>query len=264
MTAFMTLWESPGLLEAPRPMRDGSVVFAKTTAGGVFRWSDTGVATVLDRRRGIGGIAVHADGGLLVSGRDLTYVGPAGELTVLAPEGATGINDLTVGPDGSVVLGVLRHQPQRGETAGPTELVQISPSGASRVLATDLLWPNGIGFLPDGTGCYVAEYAAARVRLVSPQGSSIFAQAPRGECDGLAVDIDGGVWVALGSGGGIARFDADGVLIDVIELPGRFVSSLAFAGKTLYVTTIGALLRIDVDVSGLPVPEAKIPLNQGE
>lgn len=259
-----TLWESAGLLEAPRPMRDGAVLFANTTAGGVYRWSATGVATVLDRRRGIGGIAVHADGGLLVTGRDLSYVGPTGLRTVLAPDGATGVNDLIVGPDGSVILGVLRHHAQQGETAGPTELLQISPSGATRALVADLLWPNGIGCPSDGSGYYVAEYAAARVRKVGSQGSSIFATAPRGECDGLAVDVDGGVWVALGSGGGIARFDADGVLLDVIELPGRFVSSLAFAGQTLYVTTIGALLRIEVDVPGLPVPEATIPVNQGE
>ncbi len=255
------LWESDGLLEAPRPLRDGSVLFANTTAGGVYRWSDDGVSAVLEKRRGIGGVAVHADGGLLVSGRDLGHAGPSGVRTILAPDGATGINDLTVGPDGSVVVGVLRHQPQRGEAAGPTELVQISPDGTTSVLAQDLLWPNGVGFAPDGTRLYVCEYAAARVRLIGPQGASIFAQAPRGECDGLAVDVEGGVWVALGSGGGIARFDSAGGLDEIIDVPGRFVSSLAFAGTAIYITTIGALLRMDVGVQGLAVPAAAIPVD---
>jgi gluconolactonase len=257
-----TLWESAGLLEAPRPLHDGSVLFANTTAGGVYRWSEVGVDPVVDRRRGIGGIVVHADGGLLVGGRDLAYAGPAGVRTVLAVGGATGINDLTVGPDGSVLAGVLRHRPQLGETAPPTELLQISPSGATHVLAEDLLWPNGIGFSPDGANLYVSEFAAARVRLLGPHGPSMFAHAPRGECDGLAVDVEGGVWVALGSGGGIARFDAAGALDEVIDLPGRFVSSLAFAATAIYVTTMGALLRIDVGVQGLPVPEATIPIGQ--
>lgn len=255
-----TLWEADGLLEAPRPLADGSVLVASTTAGGVHRWHGDGVSTVVDRRRGIGGIAVHAEGGILVSGRDLAYADPSGLRTVLAPTGSTGINDLTVGPDGSVVAGVLRHQPQAGQTAGPTELVRIALDGATHVLVDDLLWPNGIGFAPDGVTLYVAEYAAARVRVIGPHGSSVFADAPRGECDGLAVDADGGVWVALGSGGGIARFDVEGTLRELVELPGRFVSSLAFAGTALYVTTVGALLRIDVGVSGLPVPAAAIPV----
>lgn len=255
------LWESDGLLEAPRPMPDGSVVFANTTAGGVYRWSQEGVSSVLERRRGIGGIAVHANGGLLVSGRDLGYADPAGVRPVWAPEGATGLNDLTVAPDGSLVVGVLRHQPQRGETAGPSELVQLSPDGTATVLAQDLLWPNGIGFAPDGTLLYVCEYAAARIRVIGPHGSSIFAQAPRGECDGMAVDAAGGVWVALGSGCGIARFDARGALDEIIDVPGRFVSSLAFAGTEIFVTTIGALLRIDVGVAGSAIPAAVIPID---
>ncbi len=243
-------------------MQDGSALFANTTAGGVFRWSDDGVYPVVDRRRGIGGIVLHADGGLLVGGRDLAHAGPAGLRTVLAVAGATGINDLTVGPDGSVLAGVLRHRPQFDETAPPTELLRVSPSGTTSLLAEDLLWPNGIGFSPDGTNIYVSEFAAARVRLLGLQGPSIFAHAPRGECDGLAIDVEGGVWVALGSGGGIARFDAAGALDEVIDLPGRFVSSLAFAATAIYVTTIGALLRIDVGVQGLLVPEATIPIGQ--
>lgn len=256
-----TLWEADGLLEAPRPLPDGSVLFANTTAGGVYRWSDGNVSEVLARRRGIGGIAVHADGGFLVSGRDLAYAGPAGLRTVWAAGGATGLNDLTVAPDGSVVVGVLRHQPARGDQAGPTELVQLSPDGATRVLAPDLLWPNGVGYAPDAALLFVCEYAAARVRVIGRRGAPIFVQAPRGECDGLAVDSAGGVWVALGSGCGIARFDSEGGLDDVIEVPGRFVSSLAFAGTALYITTIGALLRMDVGVQGSVVPPAAIPVS---
>ncbi|MBI2699807.1 MAG: SMP-30/gluconolactonase/LRE family protein [Mycobacterium sp.] len=253
------LWESDGLLEAPLPSSNGSVLFANTTAGGVYRWSDQGVSAVLEKRRGIGGIAPHTDGGLLVTGRDLAYAGPAGLRTLWAPEGATGLNDLTVAPDGSVVVGVLRHHPGRGEAAGPAELVQISPDGTTTTLARDLLWPNGVGFSPDGARLYVCEYAAARVRVIDPSGETVFAQAPRGECDGLAVDVEGGVWVALGSGGSIARFDSAGALDDVIDVPGRFVSSLAFAGTEIYVTTIGALLRMDVGVRGSAIPAAAVP-----
>ena len=254
------LFEGEGLLEAPRPMPDGSVVFANTTVGGVHRWSPSGVTTLVARRRGIGGIAAHVDGGLLVGGRDLAHVGAAGLTTVLEVDAATGVNDMTVTVDGSVLVGVLRHRPGAGETAPPSELLRMTPAGSVRVVLDDLLWPNGIGASPDGTTVYVAEFAAARVRVLGPDGGSVFARAPRGECDGLAVDVEGGVWVALGSGGGIARFTPDGVLDELIDVPGRFVSSLAFSGRAIYVTTVGALLRLDVGVEGLAVGEARIPV----
>ena len=70
---FRTLLEVDRLLEAPRPVPDGSVLFANATAGGVYRWSAEGVTEVLARRRGVGGIAVHQDGGWVIGTRPRTH-----------------------------------------------------------------------------------------------------------------------------------------------------------------------------------------------
>jgi sugar lactone lactonase YvrE len=81
----------------------------------------------------------------------------------------------------------------------------------------------------------------------------------------LAVDRDGGVWVALGEGGGIARFLADGELDEVATLPASFVSSLCFGGpdmRDVLITTAdnhvhpelgGTLLRARSRIPGLPI-----------
>jgi len=84
----------------------------------------------------------------------------------------------------------------------------------------------------------------------------VFARVPDGAPDGLAVDADGDVWVALGPGGGIARFTPDGELRERHDVPGaEFVSSVAFAGEDdLLVATAGALPRAcGVGVQGRPV-----------
>ncbi|GAB0101377.1 hypothetical protein JMUB6875_03410 [Nocardia sp. JMUB6875] len=254
------LYSTPGLLEAPLVEADGGVAFSNVTGGGVFRFRDGTTESVVASRRGIGGLAAHADGGLIMTGRDLAYTGPAGQRTVLTVEGATGLNDITTGPDGSLYVGVLRHRPQQGETAGPSEVLRIDPTGTVSEAANGIAWPNGLGFSPDDTTLYVSEYARARVLAIRDGETRVFATAPRGECDGLAVDAEGGVWVALGSGGAIARFGPDGALDTLLEIPdGGFVSSLAFDDTTLYITTIGRLLRTTTKISGLPLPASTIP-----
>ena len=62
-------------LEAPRADREGGLYFSDIIAGGVFRWAPDGsVATVIPKRRGVGGLVLHADGGLVVSGRVVCHV----------------------------------------------------------------------------------------------------------------------------------------------------------------------------------------------
>ncbi|MFC9434292.1 SMP-30/gluconolactonase/LRE family protein [Nocardia sp. NPDC057030] len=254
------LHSAPGLLEAPVLEADGSVLFSNVTGGGVYRYADGRATTVVESRRGIGGLARHAAGGLLLTGRDVSYAGGDGLRPILAVDGATGFNDVTVGPDGSLYVGVLRHNPQRGETAGPSEVLRIDPDGAVSTAASDIRWPNGLGFAPDEQTLYVCEFAERRVLAVRDGETRVFATAPRGDCDGLAVDADGGVWVALGSASAIARFDPDGALDTVIDLPDGFVSSLAFDRNTLYITTAGRLLSCSVGHAGLPIPAARIPV----
>src|SRR5262249_8619550 len=120
------------------------------------------------------------------------------------------------------------------------------------VLAEDVVWPNGIAVDAERKWVYVADYARRHV-LVYPLGGSegdgdVFCRSPRGAADGLALDADGGLWLALGEGAGIARFSIDGELDQIFDVPARFVSSLCFAGperRTVYITTADSLAKPD-------------------
>ena len=64
-----------GLAEAPTIDIAASVVFSAVLGGGVSRIDAAGnVTTIVPKRRGVGGIAVHAGGGIVCSGRDLVHV----------------------------------------------------------------------------------------------------------------------------------------------------------------------------------------------
>jgi gluconolactonase len=254
---FETLAEGYGLVEAPRPDGSGGVLFSDVVGGGVHRWTPGGVELVLPRRRGIGGLVPHASGGVVVSGRDLSH----GERTVLAaPAGVAGFNDLVTDDEGGILAGALRFNPLAGEDPAPGEVWRLAPDGSAAVFAEGVVWPNGIGIAPDGGTVYVTDFATGEVLAFDAGGGGrrVLARVPDGSPDGLAIDAEGRIWVALGPAGAIARFAPDGTLEERIDTPADFVASVAFDGTSLLVATMGALLRGDAGVAGRPVPPARV------
>jgi sugar lactone lactonase YvrE len=147
---------------------------------------------------------------------------------------------------------------------------------------------NGLAWSPDGRTMYWADTRAHVVHAFDfdVTGGTLsrrreFARfAPRdaaapavygGRPDGAAVDADGGYWVAMYEGARLLRFAPDGTLSREVPLPVRSPTMPCFGDddlKTLYVTTArkglgadelarepwaGAVLRLRVDVPGLPV-----------
>ena len=105
------------------------------------------------------------------------------------------------------------------------------------------------GSRPTAATLYVSDFAAGEIVAAGVHGGGrrTFARVPDGAApDGLAVDAEGGVWVALGPAAQVARFAADGALVALLDVPADFVSSVAFDGDRLLVATAGALLRTPV------------------
>jgi sugar lactone lactonase YvrE len=255
------------LLEGPRLSPLGDLIYSDVIAGGMWACGPDGIVReLLPKRRGIGGIVAHADGGWVISGKSLLHILPDGTQREVRVDGAVcGYNDLGATPDGELLAGVLRYRPMAGEEPRNGQLIAIGHDGALRTLNEDVQWPNGIGVSPGGETVYISDYAHQLVLAVPLQGgrSEVFARMPEGSADGLAVDAEGGVWVALGEGGGIARFLADGSLDEVVSMPAGFVSSLSFGGSDMcdvLITTAdnhvnpelgGTLIRARSAVAGL-------------
>ena len=268
-----------GLLEGPRVDAQGNLHFADVTNGGVYRRAaDGSVTTVVAKRRGVGGIALHADGGLVISGRDVCHVRD-GTTRILfeRPDGVGGFNDLFTDAEGRVYAGALRSNPF-GEDAGRSagELYRIEGENMAVELYGDVRLSNGIGFSPDGRILYHSDTAAGHIIAHdvaedgAVSGRRVFTRVAPGAPDGLAVDEAGAVWVACYGGGCVARYAPGGRLDRRLEVPARGVASLCFGGsdrRDLYVVTAdstddanlaGSILATRVEVPGLPVPPARI------
>ncbi len=275
---FDVLAHGFGLLEGPR-YRDGALFMADVTRGGVYAVDESGgVATVVPKRRGVGGIALHADGGLVMSGRNICHVRDGVTTILLEIPEVGGFNDLFADETGRVYVGSLRSNPfDQGKDRIPGELYRIDLDGSVEELYGDVGLTNGIGFSPDGRKLYHSDSADGAIILHDAaengevSGRRVFAKLSRGLPDGLAVDRAGDVWVANYDGGGIDHFDASGRHVETLTVPSRAVTSLCFGGedlRDLFVVTAdhtegaldGCLLRTRVETPGLPAPPARIAI----
>ncbi len=276
-----------GLIEGPVWDPARGLIFSDVHHGGVYCLRTSGeIETVVEHRRGIGGMALHADGGLIVSGRNIAYKGPARAETVVlldrdADLGIIGFNDLTTDATGRIYVGSLCSSPFDPEQRKHPKtgwLHVIDVDGSSRRLADGILLTNGLGFSPHGRKLYHSDSAANIVGVydVRPDGSvgprGTFARVEPGVPDGLAVSVDGAVWVAVARGSAIIVFEPDGRERERIPCPLPMVTSVCFGGddlQDLYVVTgsdgtggqnAGTVFRMRASVAGVPVAPARIEI----
>jgi sugar lactone lactonase YvrE len=258
-----------GLAEAPTVDPGGALLFSDVLGGGVYRLDDAGgVTTVVPKRRGVGGIAVHADGGIVCSGRDVIHVRDGETRTVLHVDGVAGWNDLTTDEGGRVYAGALRFavfDPEAEAVAG--ELWRTGGDGGPAPLVDDILHANGVATSAGGSTVYLSDTRRQRIVVFGVEDGNRreIDVSALGHPDGMALDEAGALWVALVSGG-IARITPAGNVDRRLEPPSAFTTSVCFSGRDLYVTTGGhsehpelggCVLRTTIDIGGAPVFAAR-------
>jgi xylono-1,5-lactonase len=260
-----------GLAEAPTIDVDGSVLFSDVLGGGVYRLDPAGVVTtVVPKRRGVGGIAIHADGGIVCSGRDVIHAREGDDArTVLHVDGVAGWNDVCTDATGRVYAGALRFAVFDADAeVVPGEIRRVDSAGTSHVLFGDVVHANGIVCSLDGDTVYASDTRRQCVIAFDVERAvrREFDLSSLGHPDGMALDELGAIWVAL-VGGGIARLTPDGTVDRRIQPPSALTTSICFAGRDLYVTTGGhsvsadlggCVLRTTLDVAGAAVAPARV------
>lgn len=229
----------------------------------------------------VGAVVPCRDGGLLVAaGLGVALLDEAtGRLDWLAKaDRGDRMNDAGCDPDGRLWAGTLTIAQRPAASA----LYRLDGCALTQVLG-DVALSNGLAWSPDGATLYYADTVTERIDAfdyepadgsISHRRTFVDLRDVPGRPDGLTVDVDGGVWVAMAGGGAVRHFDRAASLADVIEIGAPGVTCCGFGGpglRDLYVTTscvglgeaelieyplAGALLRIpNVGVPGLPVNE---------
>lgn len=275
---FETLASGYQLVEGPTADERGGLYFSDVLGGGVHRRDASGeIETVVPKRRGVGGIALHAAGGVVVGGRDLIHVRDGQSRTLFSIDGLPGWNDLCTDALGRVYAGSVRFAvfDPKAEVR-PGECWRVDSPDRAECLYEGVVHANGIGLSPDGRTIYHSDTRANVViahdlsEAGTVSGRRTFPMQGKGHPDGLALDVDGGVWVAIANGSRVDRFLPDGRIERSLDVPARIVTSVCFAGddrRDLIVVTgdnvehperRGTIFRTRVGVAGAPVHLATI------
>jgi sugar lactone lactonase YvrE len=193
-----------------------------------------------------GGLALALDDGVHFAAwgtpgtRRVVPVGPADDPTVR-------LNDAKCDPRGRLWAGSMATDFRPGVST----LYRLGPRGAIPVI-TGCALANGMGWSPDGSRMYFVDSRRRIIEAfdydlgsgeVSGRTAWLPVPAEHGWADGMTVDAEGGVWVAMYLGSAVRRYDPDGSLSDVLRFPVSKVTSVCFGGPDLcdlYVTSSSA------------------------
>lgn len=237
----------------------------------------SGVRSVLTTEQHVGAAKPRAGGGLVVNLRDgVGLYDTGGAFSWLHREPVAGRrgNDAAVAPDGSFWAGTMAYD----ETPGAGTLSRHTGDGQVRTVLASVAVSNGTGWSPDGRLMYYNDSPTRRIDVfdhdpetgeLSGRRTLAVIEEGGGFPDGLTVDEDGCVWVALWGGSAVRRYTPSGALDRTLPLAVRNPTACAFGGadlRDLYVTTAavtadpaheplaGSLLCFPGAGRGLPQP----------
>lgn len=239
---FEILSSGHALLEAPLWSDEYGLLFADMVAGGVhsIRPGER-LKEVWPHRKGIGGMCMHESDALIVTGKNVAMRafeadGVAERTVVLldAKNPRERFNDLTVDRQGRIYVGTYD-----AELSAPGGIYLIDLDGSSRIVAEGAKLSNGIALSLDNSRLYQADTLRGVVtaydvgkdgELGAPQTLiSMLGEKP----DGMALDCDGSILVAMCGSGRISVYADSGAEIDRIAVPVVDVTSMAFGGQEL-------------------------------
>ena len=274
MTRAQQLTE-PAAYHGEGPVWTGELQWVDMLAGDVLTLSADGQVSRRHVAPLVAALRPRVDGGFVYAvERGFALDDGPGTSVRILPElwSTTGVrmNEGGCDPHGRFYCGSMAYD----QTPNVASLYRLDPDGSVTVVLSGSTISNGLEWNPDGTRAYYVDTSTGGVDVFDYDqragltGRRRFADVSGGAPDGLTVDAEGGVWVAVWGGSAVHRYAPDGSLSDVVSVPVHQVSACTFGGPelaTLFITTsrqglasdeepaAGALFDFQPGVSGRPV-----------
>jgi sugar lactone lactonase YvrE len=263
-------WDSRRNLLLLVDMFEGDVL-VRGADGAPARYSvDPKVAAAI-RGRTSGGYVVGVESGFAFLDADFTRVTPG---PAAFADGSVRMNDGGCDPRGRFLCGSMAWDMEFGAGA----LFSLGTDHSVSTVLSGVTISNGLHWNASGDTAFYSDTPTQRIDALDYDldtgritGRRTFAEVDpaHGSPDGMAIDEDGGLWVALYGGSAVGHYDTHGRLVERIEVPATQVTACAFGGddlRTLFITTsrqnledgvepsAGAVFAAVPGVKGAPLP----------
>jgi sugar lactone lactonase YvrE len=231
--------------------RVGVLWWVDIPAGVVHRYEPShAVDYTINVGQDVGAVALRSQGGLVLALRNgFAVLDGDGAVASIArldeDDPRLRLNDARCDSRGRLWSGTLRDDFASGVAA----LYRLDPDHSLHRMLDGVTISNGLDWSPDGAILYYADSATGAVDafdfdvergILGSRHQIVQLPLDLGIPDGLTVDVEGFLWIAVFGGGQVRRHAPDGRLDTVIELPVRWVTSCGFGGSNLerlYVTS---------------------------
>jgi len=167
---------------------------------------------------------------------------PHADLSALAPFHC---NDMVVDSKGRAYVGNFGFDLHKNEKPRATTLAMATPEGQVRIVAEDLMFPNGTVITPDGRTLIVGESFGSRLTAFDIDGDGslsnrrLWANIAPYVPDGICLDAEGAIWVASPTKSEVIRVKEGGEIAEHIKVEtDTFACMLGGpTGRTLFVLT---------------------------
>lgn len=245
----------------------GRLLWLDNTVGLIHEAKSDGAGSYRESRRWnldrpAGAAIPQAKGGLVVAGGvEIFLLSEAGDIAPFARLDADPnrihVNDAKCDPQGRLWVGTLASD----FTPALGALYRVDPDGTITTMLKQVTLSNGMDWSPDGATFYYIDSGARSVDAfdfdaargaISRRRTIVTIARGEGVPDGMTVDREGCLWVAVPATGEVRRYAPDGALLTRVEISAPAVTSCAFGGadgKDLLITS--AAVRL---------PDAVLPL----
>ena len=220
---------------------------------------NTGIITQIDLPQQVGCIALTEDGRLLAAMEDGIYLVEensavrkvSGEVQIFGRR----FNDGKVGPDGRFYVGTT-------DVKGEGAFYRMDHDGSMTLLFDHVGVSNGLAWSADGKTMYYCDSNTKRIEAfdfccetgtLSNRRTVLEMPFETGIFDGMTIDAEDQLWVAVWDGACILRVDPDEqTILEQIDLPVSRTACCAFAGESLdqLVVTSAAYQRKEEPLAG--------------
>ncbi|HKU11100.1 MAG TPA: SMP-30/gluconolactonase/LRE family protein [Sinomonas sp.] len=229
--------------------RTGTLLWVDVHSHRVHRFDpDTSSDESIVLGQQVGSVALREDGGLV--GAVGLSVGEIDEETASFTPWHTmhdgdRMNDGACDPRGRYLVGTLTEPLVEGASG----LFALEPDGRLRRLLADVTLSNGLAWSPDGRTMYYIDTFLERVDAfdydldtgaIESRRPVVDLHEAEGRPDGMTVDAEGNLWVAMARGQAVRCYDTRGRLQHLVDVPAPIATSCAFGGPELadlYITT---------------------------